>query len=46
MYLIYDNKSLLFVKDASVKASNCKVVISNLIYISPLVGFSICQARH
>jgi len=41
-YPIYNNKSLLFAKDASIKASNCKVVTSNLTYVSPLAGFSIC----
>ena len=44
-YLICDNKSLLFAKDASVKASNYKVVTFNLTYVSPLAGFLICQAR-
>ena len=46
MYLIYKNRSLLLVKEASINAKSCKVLISSLINFKPLFIFLICQLNH
>jgi len=43
IYPIWEDKSLLFAKEASVKTSSCKDSLFSYIKRSPLAAFSICH---
>ena len=46
MYPIYDERSLLLANDVSINTSSCRVLVSNLMNLSPLSKFSIYHANH
>ena len=46
IYLIYKDRSLLLVKEASVNTRSYKVLISSLINFKPLFIFLICQLNY